>query len=174
MKKILIILAIIISFMLLTNKESDITIPNNNIRFRVIASSNSIKDQEVKIGLSKDLSAYLMDIKHTSNNKEDIIKDYVNNKNNIENHINNYLNENNLNIKYNLNIGRNKFNKKIYKGVTYDAGYYDSIVVELGEGRGLNWWCIVYPPLCNIEDNNNSNDIEYKSYIKEILDKYNI
>ena len=174
MKKILIILAIIISIMLLSNKESDITIPNNNIRFRVIASSNSIKDQEVKIGLSKDLSTYLMDIKHTSNNKEDIIKDYVNNKNNIENHINNYLNENNLNIKYNLNIGRNKFNKKIYKGVTYDAGYYDSIVVELGEGRGLNWWCVVYPPLCNIEDNNNSTDIEYKSYIKEILDKYNI
>lgn len=174
MKKILIILAIIISTMLLSNKESDITIPNNNIRFRVIASSNSIKDQEVKIGLSKDLSAYLMNMKHTSNNKEDIIKDYVNNKNNIENHINNYLNENNLNIKYNLNIGRNKFNKKIYKGVTYDAGYYDSIVVELGEGRGLNWWCVVYPPLCNIEDNNNSNDIEYKSYIKEILDKYNI
>lgn len=174
MKKILIILAIIISTMLLSNKESDITIPNNNIRFRVIASSNSIKDQEVKIGLSKDLSAYLMDIKHTSNNKEDIIKDYVNNKNNIENHINNYLNENNLDIKYNLNIGRNKFNKKIYKGVKYDAGYYDSIVVELGEARGLNWWCVVYPPLCNIEDNNNLNDIEYKSYIKEILDKYNI
>ena len=174
MKKILIILAIIISIMLLSNKESDITIPNNNIRFRVIASSNSIKDQEVKIGLSKDLSEYLMDIEHRSNKKEDIIKDYVNNKNNIENHINNYLNENNLNIKYNLNIGRNKFNKKIYKGVTYDAGYYDSIVVELGEARGLNWWCVVYPPLCNIEDNNNSNDIEYKSYIKEILDKYNI
>ena len=81
-----------------------------------------------------------MDIEHTSNNKEDIIKDYVNNKNNIENHINNYLNDNNLDINYKLNIGRNKFNKKVYKGVTYD----------------------------------NSNDIEYKSYIKEILDKYNI
>lgn len=80
---------------------------------------------------------------------------------------------NTYNIPYSLNIGQNYFPEKNYKGVTYDAGYYESLVITLGSGLGDNWWCVLYPPLCLIETEPNLDNITFKSYIKEYLDNSN-
>lgn len=76
-------------------------------------------------------------------------------------------------IPYSLNLGQNYFPEKNYKGVTYDAGYYESLVITLGSGLGDNWWCVLYPPLCLIETEPNLDNITFKSYIKEYLDNSN-
>ena len=44
-------------------------------------------------------------------------------------------------------------------------------MVTLGKGSGDNWWCVLFPPLCLMEAEE-STDITYTSYIKEILKKY--
>ena len=45
--------------------------------------------------------------------------------------------------------------------------------MTLGNGDGNNWWCVLFPPLCLMETNQDSLDeVEYKSFIKEIIDKY--
>ena len=65
------------------------------------------------------------------------------------------------------------FQKKNYKGVIYEEGYYESLVVTLGSGNGNNWWCVLFPPLCLMEgEDNNTDEIEYKSFVKEMIDKY--
>ena len=52
----------------------------------------------------------------------------------------------------------------------YEEGEYESLVISLGEASGNNWWCIMYPPLCLLENNTSQEEnIEYKSYLWEII-----
>lgn len=171
MKKILIILSIII-LIIISTKEESIIIPESSIRFRVIANSNSLEDQTNKAKISKNLSSYITELIKNSNNTLEA-KEIINeNYNNIESYVENYLDVNNINEKFNLSIGRNYFPKKSYKGITYNAGYYDSIVLSLGQASGVNWWCVMYPPLCLLDEE--MEEYEYTSLVQELLNKYNI
>ena len=76
-------------------------------------------------------------------------------------------------LKYNISYGDNFFPSKTYKGIKYPAGYYNSLVITLGQGLGENFWCVMYPPLCLIDENKNTTEVEYKSYVKDVLLKYN-
>ena len=49
---------------------------------------------------------------------------------------------------YNINFGYNYFPAKQFKGHTYEEGYYESLVVSIGEAKGDNWWCVMFPPMC--------------------------
>ena len=80
---------------------------------------------------------------------------------------------NNYQVQYDISYGDNFFPSKTYKGIKYPAGYYNSLVITLGQGLGENFWCVMYPPLCLIDENKNSTHIEYKSYVKDVLLKYN-
>lgn len=171
MKKILIIICLII-ILLISNKEESIVIPESSIRFRVIANSNTLEDQTNKSKISKNLSSYIYDLIKDTKDKEDAQNIINENYYNIEEYVNNYLVMNNMDNRFKLTVGRNFFPKKKYKGVTYDAGYYDSIVLSLGEASGLNWWCVMYPPLCLIDEE--QNDYEYTTLVQELLEKYNI
>ena len=75
------------------------------------------------------------------------------------------------NLGYKINFGQNYFNKKKYKGITYEEGYYESLLIILGKGEGDNWWCVLFPPLCLIEAEE-SDKVEYKFFIKELIEKY--
>ena len=57
----------------------------------------------------------------------------------------------------------------MFNGVKYKSGYYESLVVTLGNGLGPNYWCVLYPPLCLLD---NKEEKEYKIFIKEVLDNY--
>lgn len=171
MKKILIILAIIISIGAL-NKDESIVIPNNAIRYRIIAASNSIEDQTIKNNLSKEVENYLYELTKNSQSTSETKHILLENKSNIDSFVQNYLDINNIDESFEVKIGNNYFPKKTYKGITYDAGYYDSIIVNLGKGIGLNWWCVIYPPLCLIDEE--TEDAEYTTLVSELLDKFNM
>ena len=80
---------------------------------------------------------------------------------------------NKYDTEYKINYGLNYFPEKNYKGVTYKEGNYESLVVKLGEGKGENFWCVLFPPLCLLEaEESDKEEVEYKSFIKEIIDKY--
>ena len=80
------------------------------------------------------------------------------------------LKELNYNKDFHINYGLNYFPSKEFKGLNYQNGYYESLVITLGEGKGPNYWCVLYPPLCLI---NEKEDIkEYHLFIKDILNKY--
>ena len=59
---------------------------------------------------------------------------------------------------------------KEYRKVKYKEGYYESIVITIGEGKGDNWWCVLFPNLCLV-DLENISDVEYKSWIEEKINK---
>ena len=95
---------------------------------------------------------------------------YINkNMNQFTEIVDNTLKKNNYSTSFNINYGKNYFPKKVYKNVIYEEGEYESLVITLGDGKGKNFWCVLFPPLCMIDKDN---DIEYKSLIKETIDKY--
>ena len=167
MKKIVIVLFIITLLVIFSTSEEKVIIPDNAIRFRIIANSNNLSDQEEKIRIKNELEPVISDILNKSNNIEE---SRLNIKSNLQN-INNIINKYNTN--YNVNYGINYFPEKTYKGVTYKSGDYESLVVTLGDGLGDNWWCVLFPPLCLIEaDESEKDEVEYKFFIQELIEKY--
>lgn len=171
MKKLLVVVALVM-IIVISNKESEIIIPESSIRFRVVASSNTLEDQTNKNKVSKSLSSYVSDLIQSANSKEEATNILNENYKNIDNYINTYLKENNINTSYDLKIGRNYFDRKSFKGIDYPSGYYDSLVLSLGNKQGVNWWCVMYPPLCLIDDD--TDDIEYTTLVKDMLNRYAI
>ena len=91
----------------------------------------------------------------------------------FENTINTTLKENNTNIGYDINYGENYFPEKNYKNVTYKEGNYESLVVKIGKGQGKNFWCVLFPPLCFIDEQQEKNkEVEYHLLVKDILNKF--
>lgn len=166
MKKVIIILFIITVVSVLTNKvNNEVLIPDDAIRFRIIANNNSIKAQENKIKIKEELEPLIK--KLTNNNKDETKRLIKENMGSIEKIINKNTND------YNINYGYNYFPEKKYKGVTYKEGNYESLVITLGNGLGNNWWCVLFPPLCLLEAKEEEYDeYTYSLYIKDILDKY--
>ena len=146
-------------------------IPDDAIRVRVIANSNSEYDQEIKMQvkdvLENDMYRLLKDTKSIDEARQ-IIK---NNIPLVKDDIYNFLQKENYKLPFDINFGLNYFPKKEFKGITYNEGYYESVVVTIGEGLGDNWWCVLFPPLCMIEAEE-STDVEYTTMVKTIIDKY--
>ena len=175
MKKILIILAIIITILVLNKglDEETILIPNNSIRIRVIANSNSLSDQYEKNKVKDVIQRYLEELLKDTKTKEETEVLLKNNLESINQIVKHSLKEMNSETIYNINYGKNFFPKKEYKGISYESGFYESLVITLGEGKGNNWWCVLFPPLCLIEEQEELTNNEYKLYISELIEKYN-
>ncbi len=174
MKKYLILASLILVFIPNLNKDNEeIIIPDEAIRFRVVAESNTKEDQETKNLIKNVLEKDLTELLKNSNNIEETRDILKANQRHFETLIERTLLTNKVNTTYKVNFGLNYFPQKNYKGVIYEEGYYESLVVTLGSGNGENWWCVLFPPLCLMEaEETNTNDVEYKSFVKEMIDKY--
>lgn len=173
MKRIIILLSVITIIFISNKTMEDLIIPDEAIRVRVVANSNSINDQAikqtVKSSIEQEITELLIDVENI-NDARSILKSSLNH---INKTVERVLTKNNYSMDYEINYGYNHFPQKKYKGIIYEEGYYESIVITLGSGEGDNWWCVLFPPLCLMEsDSNDIEEVEYKSFIKELIDKY--
>ena len=91
---------------------------------------------------------------------------------NLENDVEVLFKDNNYDKDFKVNFGKNFFPDKDYKGVHYDEGEYESLVVTIGEGTGDNWWCVLFPPLCLLDaSDSETEDVEYQFFVTKMLDK---
>ena len=175
MKKIIIIIFVSLSicaYNYTKNKEETVKIPDSAIRFRVLANSNSPRDQKIKENVRDKMQKELYNLlKNTKsiNEARSLIDNNLDNFNDI-------LKEEmkDKEYSYTIDYGMHEFPEKEYKGVKYAKGEYESLLVTLGEGKGDNWWCVLFPPICLLEaeESTDTTEIEYKSFIKEIIEKY--
>lgn len=166
MKKIIVFL-FICTILLLSKNNDKFIIPSDSIRFRILANSNTNLDQDIKWQINHDIIPIIDDILKESTTLDDARFKINTNMYNLEKVVNRYTN------KYTINYGMNYFPKKEYDGVVYPDGNYESLVITLGDGLGDNWWCVLFPPLCLLDaEDNNTENIEYKSYVKEVIEKF--
>lgn len=174
-KTIFIIVTIIVAILVYINVNAEvdeIVIPEAAIRVRVIANSNRISDQSMKMKvkekIEKTLSPLLIEVDSVDEARK-IIND---NLESLESGIKSLFQENEYNQDFMIHFGDNYFPEKDYRGVHYEAGSYESLVITIGEGEGDNWWCVLFPPLCLLEaEDNNTSDVEYQFFVIKMLDK---
>lgn len=146
-------------------------IPDDAIRIRVIANSNSKQDQEIKYKVKEKVEYDMYNLLKNTFDLEEAREKIKNNLSNIEEGVDILLKNEKYILPFDVNFGLNYFPEKEYKGVKYKEGYYESVVITLGEGLGNNWWCVLFPPLCMIEAEE-STEVEYTTMVKTLIDKY--
>ena len=173
MKKTILLLLLIFGTYFSISKliESKELIPKEAIRMRVIGNSDSVYDQNVKMKVKekveKEVFSTLKNTKGIEEARTKIKKELPS----LDKSVLHVLQEEKTSLVYNIHYGMHYFPEKEFRGVTYKEGEYESLVVTLGEGKGSNWWCVLFPPLCLVEASESS-DVEYKLFIEEMLDKY--
>ncbi|MBQ2810212.1 MAG: stage II sporulation protein R [Clostridia bacterium] len=122
---------------------------NSTIRLHVIASSNSERDQSVKL---KVRDAVLQRIKeYESDSKEQTLSMIKSDKEHIEEIAQETLEKEGISDTVSLEIGKESYPVRYYEGFSLPAGEYTSVRVVIGEGEGENWWCVLFPPLCTAQ-----------------------
>lgn len=173
MKKIITIIVLIILMIVTMSKEEEVIIPKDAIRFRVIANSNDLKDQQEKKKIAKTLGNNITKLLKNQNSLQETRTTLKKNINTFTTTVQEEMKNDNYDNNVEVNYGMNYFPEKTYKGVKYKEGEYESLVVTLGKGEGNNFWCVLFPPLCLLEaEEKDTNEVEYTSFVKELIDKY--
>ncbi len=175
MKKIIfIVVTVIVAIFVYINVNADeIVIPEAAIRVRVIANSNTIYDQSMKMKVKEYVEGYMYPRLIDVDNIEEAREIIQNSQEEMNQGIHELFEENGYDMNFVIYFGDNYFPSKEYKGVRYDAGKYESLVVSIGEGEGDNWWCVLFPPLCLLEasESDDTDGVEYRFFVQEMLDK---
>ncbi len=172
---------------------------NSVFRLHVIANSDSLEDQNLKYLVRDKILEYINKISTNASSKDEIMQISTEHLNNIKDIALQTVQDNGYNYTVKVSIGNYVFPSKTYGNITLPPGYYDALKIEIGQGKGQNWWCVMFPPLCfvdatsgvmpdesleqlknslsneeyNLISSSNSN-IEIKFKIVEVLQKFTI
>ncbi|WP_068673806.1 stage II sporulation protein R [Oceanobacillus sp. Castelsardo] len=127
-------------------------IPDEAIRLRILANSDNDKDQELKRNVrdevNKEISSW---VEHMTDIEEarQLIQDRLPE---VEAIVGNVIDEEGFENEFTVEYGKNvEFPTKLYGSYLYPAGKYEAILITIGEGKGDNWWCVLFPPLCFLD-----------------------
>lgn len=156
--KLLFIFLLIIIFIFISAKSYSQNmfknISNNFLRLHVVANSDSTEDQILKYKIRDAVIDYMKPYFSNINTKNDALNVLNSQKNNINNLAIKIATENGYNYPVNVSIGNFYFPTKEYSEIILPEGYYDALKIELGDAKGQNWWCVMFPSLCIIDSNN--------------------
>lgn len=139
----------ICAFSYAQNVSTDIA--NSVFRLHVIANSDSEEDQNLKYIVRDSLLNYMNSICKDCSSKQEAISIVENNKDIFEQIAIDTIKEHGYSYSVNINVGNFEFPTKNYGDISLPAGYYDALRVEIGEAKGQNWWCVMFPPLCFVD-----------------------
>lgn len=139
------------------------------IRFHVIANSDSDKDQKLKLKVRDEVISYLQPKLENSNSIEESEKIIKNEYKTLENISKKVISKNGYNYIVKVGLEYSNFPAKQYSSVVLPAGKYKALRIIIGEGKGKNWWCVMFPPLCFIDNQNGIIDEKTDKKLKEVL-----
>ncbi|WP_316570585.1 stage II sporulation protein R [Neobacillus sp. YIM B06451] len=131
--------------------KEEIIIPGEAIRLRILANSDTEADQELKRKVRDEVNEKITEWvgELTSlDEARDVIKGHLPE---IEAIAREVIDENGFTQSAKAEFGIVNFPTKLYGQFLYPAGKYEAILITLGEGKGANWWCVLYPPLCFLD-----------------------
>lgn len=124
---------------------------SNVFRLHIIANSDSEEDQNLKYIIRDELIDYMNSLCGNSSSKEETVDIVSNHINDFTQIANNIIQENGFSYFASVEIGNFEFPTKTYADISFPSGYYDALKVKLGDSKGQNWWCVLYPSLCFID-----------------------
>lgn len=161
MKKYLVLIIILISMVSgfvfygqglnKSNSADSEVIKDKMIRFHVIANSDSIEDQDIKLKVRDRVLEYIYPKLEESleiDRSREILKE---NDKDIKDIALKVLEQNNYNYNVESTLSNEVFPVKSYGDITLPQGEYEAYRIIIGEGKGQNWWCVMFPPLCFVD-----------------------
>lgn len=139
------------------------------IRFHVIANSDSNKDQKLKLKVRDEVISYLQPKLENSKSIEESEKIIKSEYKALEDISKKVISKNGYDYGVKINLQYSDFPAKQYSSVVLPAGKYKALKIIIGEGKGRNWWCVMFPPLCFVDDQNGVIDEKTDKKLKEIL-----
>lgn len=121
------------------------------IRLHVIANSDSEEDQELKLKVRDEIIKKTKSLQK-SQSIEDSREYLQTHLKDMEETANKVIEENGKSYKAEANLGIRWIPEKTYGDMYFPAGNYEALNLTLGRGEGQNWWCVLFPPLCLIEE----------------------
>lgn len=150
---------------------------DNLLRLHIIANSDSTDDQNIKLAVRDAILESSVDIFKDCSSVDDAIevaKSQVQVFNGIANNV---LRNADFNYEANTTVEEQYFNTRTYDDFTLPAGNYNSLVINLGDSQGKNWWCVVFPCVCvpSATDSDLSDSVPEKAVsTAENAEKYKI
>lgn len=163
MKKFLVFILI---FLVLITGLINVNAKDDIVRIHIRANSDTEYDQAVKLQVRDEINNYLAPILDALKTKEQAI--------NILNEQLPVLKEIAQNVskkECKVTLGQEYFPEKTYNDQVYPEGEYTALIIEIGEGKGRNWWCVAFPNMCYTKS---EKKVEYKSFFVEILERLGV
>ena len=135
----------------LTNELVYEDIVNEIIRFHVIANSNSEEDQSLKLKVRDKVVEFVSNNLKDCKSIDDARAFIINNKSEIENIAQVVVNEEGYSYNVTSSLSVENFPDKVYGDVVFPQGEYEAYRILIGEAKGENWWCVMFPPLCFVD-----------------------
>lgn len=172
------ILVIVMGFVLIYTYTDDSENQYDGvIRLHVIANSDSAEDQNLKLKVRDEIIKKVGNLENSQSIDESrrYLKYHLKD---MEKTATEVIKENGKKYTAKADLGVRWIPAKTYGDMYFPAGNYEALNVTLGKGEGHNWWCVLFPPLCLIEEDEEKMDeleigkekkIEVKSKLMEIL-----
>lgn len=147
----LLAVATLFTFVLLIHpyrKNDSSLLSDKLLRFRVLADSDSSIDQYEKNELSKKMITLLSPVLSTVQTKEEALTLLRESLPFLNAYCNYVLSDYGAQKYASCTLGSHLFPYKTYGNYQFPTGVYDTLLVTIGSGRGSNWWCLAFPPLC--------------------------
>ena len=144
-------------------------IANSVFRLHVIANSDSDIDQNLKYIVRDNLLEYMNSLCVNCTSKEDAIAIASEHIENFKEIALNTIKDEGFDYSVNISIGNFEFPTKHYGDISLPSGYYDALKVEIGEAKGQNWWCVMFPPLCFVDSSSGIVPEESKEDLENVL-----
>lgn len=124
------------------------TVRNDVVRMHILANSDTAADQQVKLKVRDALLEMSSQAYSANTDKRDVTEYFEKSAADITRLAEKVLNENGFGYGAETELCKEYYTTRTYGDLTFPAGVYTSVKVKLGEGKGHNWWCVMFPPLC--------------------------
>ena len=155
MKRFFVLLSLLTLFILVSalsyvNAVSE-DIANSVFRLHVIANSDLQEDQELKLKVRDSLLSYMNTLAKDCSSKEEVVALAREHQEEFKTIAEQVIHDNGFSYPVTVQIGSSDFPTKTYGDISLPAGTYDALRVQIGEAKGKNWWCVMFPPLCFVD-----------------------
>ena len=159
-KKCIICLILTIIFgivMFCTYTADDANQHEGIIRLHVIANSDTASDQGIKLKV-RDAVIEHMQSREDITTRRDMEEYITANTDRLERIAEGVVASEGRDDRVKATLGVRYIPEKTYGGTTFPAGNYEALDIKIGDGKGENWWCVLFPPLCLLEEGTDSTD----------------